>query len=383
MMFDAVVTLDSRLFLEIPQSESSPSFPGSTPGGRQRAALNQGMLEAILPWLQEDYSNDVHLIPSRAALPSIWEFLNGTPISVGDLRLVLLPTPEIDSSELRVAQEWVDIPTWVADYYVAVFVNLEDGYLEIVGYTSHRQLKQQATFDASDRTYSLEIEHLTPDISLLFLSQQLCPEEGLRSQVTPLPTLDLAQAENLLSRLGNPDVIFPRLAVPFTLWAALLQHGGWRQRLYALRQGLGEAWSVGQWLQTGISSLAQQLGWSQATVSLQPVQVGMRSPTPNAVGLSRRLRIGDRAYDLYVAGLGVPEERTWRFQLQSATSEPLPVGLVLRLLTEDLQAFENNQDVATEGSHHLYVDVMLAPGEGLVWEVSPTPENYDREILRF
>lgn len=383
MTFDAVVTLDSRLSLEIPQLASSPLFPCSTSGGRQRAALNQGMLAAILPWLQEDYSSDVHLIPSRAALPSIWEFLNGTTIAVADLRLVLLPTTEIDSSELRVAQEWVDIPTWVADYYVAVFVNLEDGYLEIVGYTSHRRLKQQATFDASDRTYSLDVEHLTPDVSLLFLSQQLCPEEGRRSQVTPLPPLDVAQAENLLSRLGNPEVIFPRLAVPFTLWAALLEHGGWRKRLYALRQGLDEAWSVGQWLQTGISSLAQQLGWIQATVQLQPVRVGMRSPTPNAVGLSRRLQIGDRAYDLYVVGLGVPEERTWRFQLQSATSDPLPAGMVLRLLTEDLQAFENNQDVATEGNHHLYVDVMLAPGEGLVWEVSPRPENYDREILRF
>jgi len=31
----------------------------------------------------------------------------------------------------------------------------------------------------------------------------------------------------------------------------------------------------------------------------------------------------------------------------------------------------------------IYVDVVLEPGEGLVWEIEPIPEVYGREILNF
>jgi hypothetical protein len=31
----------------------------------------------------------------------------------------------------------------------------------------------------------------------------------------------------------------------------------------------------------------------------------------------------------------------------------------------------------------LFIDVVVEPGEGLVWEVEPQPEDWDREILRF
>ncbi|MEO0852181.1 MAG: DUF1822 family protein, partial [Cyanobacteria bacterium J06648_11] len=55
----------------------------------------------------------------------------------------------------------------------------------------------------------------------------------------------------------------------------------------------------------------------------------------------------------------------------------------LRLLTEDLQPFDGNEDKATTEVEALFVDVAIAPSEGIVWELDPTPEDYDREILRF
>jgi hypothetical protein len=48
-----------------------------------------------------------------------------------------------------------------------------------------------------------------------------------------------------------------------------------------------------------------------------------------------------------------------------------------------LQPFENNADTANASTTTLYVEVMLADGEGIVWEVEPMPEDYDREILWF
>ena len=78
-----------------------------------------------------------------------------------------------------------------------------------------------------------------------------------------------------------------------------------------------------------------------------------------------------------------PENQIWRFELQSSLDEGIPEGVKLRLLTEDLQTFENNEAVAKSTINRLYIEVALAAGEGLVWEIDPVPENYDREILRF
>ena len=74
----------------------------------------------------------------------------------------------------------------------------------------------------------------------------------------------------------------------------------------------------------------------------------------------------------------------WRFELSSlAPGGLIPTGVTLRLLTEDLQPFENNEDTATAPVEQLYIEVALESGEGIVWEIEPTPEDYDREILRF
>jgi hypothetical protein len=61
----------------------------------------------------------------------------------------------------------------------------------------------------------------------------------------------------------------------------------------------------------------------------------------------------------------------------------IPSGFKLRLLTEDLQPFPDNKAVATTAVESLFIDVALEPGEGIVWEIEPLRENYDRKILRF
>ncbi|MER3477382.1 MAG: hypothetical protein C4287_13920, partial [Leptolyngbya sp. ERB_1_2] len=76
-------------------------------------------------------------------------------------------------------------------------------------------------------------------------------------------------------------------------------------------------------------------------------------------------------------------EDVWRFELQSTAGALIPGGFKLRLLTEDLLPFENNEDVATNAIDCLYLEVRLAPGDALVWETEPLPESYEREILCF
>lgn len=378
----APFTIDSQhLYLEITQFPEVQEQPYSTAGACQRGWINQKCLQAFLPWFQEEIAPTARVYPNSAALPSFWEVVNGTAITFDRDRLVLIPTLAMDDDELRVPQEWVDIPEWIADYYIAVQVNPDDGWMKIFGYTTHQILKTKGVYDAGDRTYSLEREDLIPDINVLWVTRQLNQQETLRAEIAPLDSIGKTQAENLLERLGDRDVKFPRLAVPFSLWGALLAHSGWRKKLYELRQGLLIQRSIPQWLQTGVANLAQQWGWEKREFVVVPV--GMRSAEP-VLGLSRQIKVAEQTYELRIFPKSASEDYVWRFELRSATpGGQIPAGFKLRLLTEDLQAFENNQDTATTAVDMLYLEVILELGEGLVWEIEPTPEDYDREILRF
>lgn len=385
-MFDASLAfpVDNDLVLEIIQTLPNVEYKYSTPGGYQRAWLNQTCLSTFLAWLQEEITPNVRVHPNTAALPSFWEVVNGTVMSFDNSRLVLLPTLAMDVDELRVPQEWVDVPELVVDYYLAVQVNPDEEWIRILGYTTHQQLKTSGVYDESDRTYSLESDHLISDLNVLWVTRQLYPEEIRRASVAPLPPLPQTQAANLLHRLSNADIKFPRLEIPFSLWGALIAHGGWRQRLYELRQGIVQPASIGQWLQEGVSNFAQQLGWERRQFTA--LSSGMRSLESEAsiLSLSRQISVAGNTYELRVFPKGNPDEHIWRFELRNTNPENMiPVGFQLRLLTEDLQPFPNNEDIAATPVEELYVEVMLEPGEGLVWEITPLPAEYEREILHF
>lgn len=384
MSFDAASTDSKPQVLHLELLPAPPSLATySRPGCRWSANLNQMALTAFLPWLRDQFADNPQ-VWLNASLPSIWEFVNGTAIAVGQVRLVLIPSAALDTDELRVPQEWIDLPAWAADYYLAVQVNPDDGWIEVWGYTSHEKLKNRGVYDASDRTYSLVEDDLIHDLTVLQVALEFCPTETRRAAIAPIPTLEITQATHLIERLGNPDLAFPRLAIPFSLWGALLEHGGWRKRLYEQRQGMAESWSVVDWLQAGVSNFAEQMGWQRTTLQFATVR-GMRSlPTS---GLARSLTIAGESYQLQIVPVGdrsTPELTVWQFELcRSDPTATIPAGVMLRLLTEDLQPFENNEDVAQSAVERLYIDVALQPTEGLVWETEPTPDGYDREVLRF
>jgi hypothetical protein len=382
------LTNPTHLWLEISEVEQTKAWEQSqafsTDNRRWTAYLNRLCLNTFLPWLQEEYAPDATVFPALKAHPSIWEVVNGTGISFGTSRIVLVPTEAVDLSELRVPQEWVDIPSWSADYYLAVQVNLEEGCIRVWGYTTHAQLQNMGTYDASDRAYCLDAENLISNLNILWMARQICPEEVTRLEIAPIPALSAAQAQNLLQRLGNPRLILPRIAVPFQIWGALLEHAGWRQRLYEQRQGQQQQWSIRQWMQSGVSDFAQKFGWG--SVDLQSNFAGARgseveSTLPNLV---RKLTISGQQYELWVQPKGNIQDNIWRFELRSQTGNLIESGFKLTLLTEDLQPFTGNQTQAKTPVDRLYIEVALSiPGEGLVWQIEPTPEDYSCEVLYF
>lgn len=390
-MSDVVLFDPTQLFLEFDAKTADRAWVQSqqvsTPASRWQAYLNRLCEMVFLPWLEQEQTQQTQVNPH---LSHCSELINGTAMEIGNRKLMIIPSEASDLSEIRVPQEWVDIPSLVADYYLGIQVNVDDGYIRVWGYTTHQELKNNGTYDSSDRSYSLTADRLIDDIDVLLLAIELCPTEVTQATVEPISTIPVAQAENLIQRLGSPTIVSPRLAIPFTTWASLIQNESWRNRLSTKRCGLPDRGSILQWLQTGIATMAKEIGWRE--VKFQPSVVGAKGvatafrgeiDTTVKPAFARQIDIDENPYELKILPLDI-EAGIWGFELRSLIlGGNIPTGFKLELLTEDLEAFDSNADIATTTVEKLYLEVELESGEGLVWVVEPTPDRYQPEILRF
>ena len=382
----------TQLILELETATIDRAWQQSQNAGnsnsRWQQYLNQLALDTFLPWLQTEEIANAQAGLNGDAQRDLWEVVNGTVIAIDDAKLVLIPSEAEDISELRVPQEWIDLPQLVADYYLAVQVNVDAGFIRVWGYATHQQLKNNGNFSHSDRTYSLSDEELIADINVLWVARELCPEEVTQAVIEPVAAIADTQAENLIQRLGSTTQLLPRLAVPFASWAGLIQNPTWCRRLAASRRGVTTKTPVLQWLKQGAANIASEFGWRQ--IEMTPSGVGARGIVTTeaninevpTMGLAKPIAIANQPYELRVIPLA--ETNSWRFELCCLTPGCVILpGVTLRLLTEDLQGFDGNEDLATEPVAKLFIEVDLEPGESLVWQIEPTPDDYQQEVLQF
>lgn len=207
----------------------------SNASARWNAYLNRLCLNLFLSYLETelDRQEKLAILPSLESLPSIWELVNGGAIQLGQTRLILIPSEQSYSSEFRVPREWLEIPHWAGNYYLAVEVNLEESYLQIWGYTTYEQLRYEGTCDRADETYSIDTEDLIEDLSVMWVARELYPSQ--QPQVKSLPSLTAIEATRLIEQLQLSTPYSPRLEVSFIQWAALLANELFRQQLYQRR----------------------------------------------------------------------------------------------------------------------------------------------------
>ncbi len=393
----ALLDLDT-LYMEVDPHQQAQAWQQSrflaTPASRWRAYLNQLGLNAVTTWLNAEGVIAAPAI-AKPLLSTVWELVTGSALTCQGARLIVLATEVIDGDELRVPQSWVDIPSWAGDYYLLLQVNPDDGpedsWVRFSGFATHQTLKEKGTYDWRDRTYSLDDTHLTDDLNVLLVAQDLYPEAIKRTPLAPLPTLSIAQARQLIARLSADSLLEPRLTVGFEQWGPLVANGGWRRQLAEQRWGSTQQ-SVRQWLQAGIvqvsdrlmgpltRQISDQLGWQQ--MSYQTVAAARDTEAVAAqTVLCRELEIEGETYTLQVMPL-LAGDNAWQFELAKATGL-VPLGVALELLSEDLQPFAENRAIAMAPVERLYVDVALAPDEGIVWKIEPAPSQYEPEILRF
>lgn len=233
-----------QLWLEISAPVQTNAWQHSqviqSPGGRWQVYLNQLCLRTFLDWLCSERKTNSLAWPSENANPASWELVNGSLITLGNKKLVLIPTEGVGHDEIEVPQEWVDIENWAADYYIALKVNAEEGWLEGWGYTTHQQLKTMGDYDSMERLYSIGADVLIPDINALWTTIEFCPTAETQAVLEPLAALSQSQADSLIERLSK--AAFPRLSLPFLQWGALLANTAWCQQLQEQRlSALAEA----------------------------------------------------------------------------------------------------------------------------------------------
>lgn len=229
----------------------------SNPAARGNAYLNHLCLNGFLNYLEAepDLRETPKIWTSLAELPSVWEVVNGTAIELGETRLILIPYEEGNLTEFRVPREWVDIPQWAGNYYLAVELNLADCWLRVSGYTTYHQLREEGKHDRIDESYVLDAEALIEDLSVMWVAREIYPSQ--KPAVKSLPTLSSTEVTSLLEQLGQQTPCSPRLEVSFAQWAALLANPHWRQEIYQRRLGRKVApatstpasINLGQWFQ--------------------------------------------------------------------------------------------------------------------------------------
>jgi Protein of unknown function (DUF1822) len=303
---------------------------------RWNSYLNQIASQSIAADLAEDFPR-IRISPDADTGQLL---INGSVLELNAKRIILMPSKAIDHSELVIPQEWVDIPAWAGDYFLAVQIDPDDQILHCWGYTTHQMVKSQARYDTSDRTYNLNAHDLIADVSGLWVVQQLNPNEVTQTAIAPLNAVAATQAENLLQRLvAVPD---PRLEIPFELWGALLSDRNWRQRFVALRQGQTSP-------QTDLANTTARLsGWLQSVFSTgwQAVEdflgedggeLAFRQTATPAIRRVKALQLPDQVLLLLVSVESEAENR-WGIQVQlrsENSNSTLPANITLALLASD------------------------------------------------
>ncbi|MBF2005542.1 MAG: DUF1822 family protein [Chlorogloeopsis fritschii C42_A2020_084] len=246
------------------------------------ADLNRLCLNNFITWVKKNLEtvNFLKVLPTETDLSSIWDVVNGCAIAFNNTKIVLIPDEALDTEGMTVPQEWVDIPNWVVDYYLAVQLDVDAGWMSVWGYTSHRNLKEKGSYDSSDRTYSLERDYIITDLDMLWLVIEMGLDE--KTTVNPLPSLTQNTAELLLEKLCQPSPYSPRLDLAFEQWAALLANDNWRRQLYLRRKEKTvnapitpkAAVNLGLWLKHNFVESAQS-GWQaiKTFFDLEPTQL--------------------------------------------------------------------------------------------------------------
>ena len=256
-------------------------------------------------------------------------------LQVGKFKVCLLTNDSLSDDEIVVPRAVVDLPEYIAHFYVLIEVLEEQETAIVFGFLSYQQLIKKQTVanlqPEADWTYQIPVSWFEqkPDDLLLYL-------RCLEANAIILPTINNQRTQILASMQNELMALLPQLQLPnIELWQVLTWEQGsavitniellnWLDNLqqqghnYSLQNSLKDlfklltqpAINVGRWLWDELDELAQELSWQLLPI-IAPAPV-MRSPVEEFQVItnqlqSRGLEISSQArgayHDLLLAGI--------------------------------------------------------------------------------
>jgi Protein of unknown function (DUF1822) len=342
----------------------------SNDANRWQVFINYICRNIFLNWLKDDseLNQKLDIFPKNGDF-NFWEFVNGSTVAIDETKLVLIPTDKSNSLEFEIPQEWVDIPNWTAHYYLAVQLNLEQSWLHIWGYATHQQIVNQAKYNQINKTYCLDREELIPDLNIMWVAREVCPQKLLTNKVL----LDTSNVypEMLLEKLSHKNVISPRLYADFEEWAIFISSDHLREKLYQRRWKNCSSYqekvssssriNLSQWLENRFTA-----GWQHLDTLLNFQKKAVASQFRSDIALNNYRVKGAKLIDLgmqlgkqsvvLLVGISpeIDDKISIRVQLYPADEESyLPASIRLALLSQSGMLL---QEVISR-SHDSYVQL--------------------------
>ncbi len=237
-----------------------------------------------------------------------------------------------------------------------------------------------------------------PDFEIRWVSVEALGEIASKKALSPLLTrLKQEEVWNVrvsivksLANIGSEEVIKTLIELIQNDENNFVQ----REAVYALRNlnlsfnlqpKQKQNGTILDYLKNGIKNLGEQLpNWELVEPGFATMG-NNNEDDPNTEDryLSRELQIDGKKYQLKIDYVeGDDNNPICRFQLTAKKRyEMIPKGFKIRLLTETLEDVDNNVKEAEQTQSILEIQVKLEPGERIAWEIEPTPDNFETEIL--
>lgn len=333
--------LSLQISSTIQQEASEKAQCHSNRIAQYNAYINRVCLYTFINWLDDEQTPVI--FPSKEGLFEILEVMNGCAIDIDRRRIVIIPCEISDFDCLCIPQEWIDIPSFVGDYYLAVTVDLEavgsESIMRVEGFATHRQIKQFASFNDTERTYNLAVDELIQSLTVMDVSWGI----QMRAIIPELLPLTTDEANSLLELFGDKAIISPRLRVdvPFTQWGALLANDVLRRQLYIRRfNNVTHPNNLNQWLNNIFDTAWQSLDnilntESRFAFNFRQREYAIRDFSVAGVKLiDLEMEVGSKSVALLVGVMPVANEVAVRVQLHSVNGDTyLPPNVKLALLS--------------------------------------------------
>ena len=257
------IAIDPQYLTKV-QSEASAKMPNVT--AQHNYILNFLCLDVVSNWLEENIveEDEAIVIPDIEYQQARWSVVTGTEIALDSLKIAVIPQDTSDIAGISIPREWVDIPQWVPDYYLAAQVDLEQKTIWLWGYVHSNTVKQQGNLDRTHQHYILPLENMSLDLELFGITHQLIEPP----QPSPQNTLEVnsTNKQEALEKLSSPSPYSPRLDLPFEDWLTLIGDRQWCQELYKQRfinsQSKSSVTKLLQWLKSEVTSTLDS-GWKE------------------------------------------------------------------------------------------------------------------------